>query len=166
MEKLQFEVRFLAEVDAPARIMEPQNYGEISERDDYIKTKAKELQKSNSAFQSVRCVVQLRHGFKDYMTYLSNLTTEAYLDILRLMREHGYSEFDFREQGVTELAQITYTDDYPTQLACGKIIVKDECLFFQGDDGYNYSFSELADTDIFYILNAFTEGLSSSLPTP
>lgn len=165
MEKLQFEVRFLVEADASDTILRPRNLEELIKRNDFIVAKAKELQKASPAFQSVRCVVQLHHGLKDYTKYVSDLTTEAYCDILRLMKEHGYPEFDFREHGVSDLATITYTDDdCPKQLACEKIIVKDESLFFQGNDGNNYSFSELADTDIFYIFNTFSEGLSDSVP--
>lgn len=162
MGKLQFEVRFLVEADAPASMLEPKNLGKIIERDNFIRVKAQELQQTNPVSMSVIDTMHLYRGVKDYTQYISRLSAEAYRDILRLMKERGYSEFDFHEHGTQVLPSMTCTDDFSTQSVCTKIVVQDDALSFQGDDGNSYSFPELEDTDIFYILDALLGGLSAN----
>ncbi len=160
MGKIQFEVRFLVEIEAPVEFASPICLADKTGRDEYIKSNAQALQRSNLSLLSLRGVTEVNYGVKDYTGYILGLTIEAYRDILHLMKERGYVEFDFREHGVLELPQVTSTDNYPTKQKCVKIVSENEALSFLCDDGNSYSLSGLGDTDVFYILNAFTEGLS------
>lgn len=160
MGKIQFEARFLVEIEAPVELASPTCLADKTGRDEYIKSNAQALQRSNLSLLSLRGVTEVNYGVKDYAGYISGLTIEAYRDILHLMRERGYVKFDFREHSVFELPRVTSIGNYPTKQKCVKIVRENDTLSFLCDDGNSYSLPELGDADVFYILNAFTEGLS------
>lgn len=160
MRKIQFEVRILVEVDAPERISNPKTLAEVNKKNVFIDTTALELLHSNPSFQSLIGVKETSRGLKSYTEFISDLTTEAYKNILCSMRQMRCEDFDFKVNGVEVLPRVTSIDGYPTKVECVKIRLDHNCLSFKCNDGKSYSMGELKDGDIFYVFDAFLEGLN------